>query len=281
MKNSLMPPLDLIHWTGSDSEKSFLAVGQEYFNYFRDKCGLKPGMSVLDIGCGVGRMAIPLLDFLTPDGRFEGIDVDPRSIKWAAENITPRYPNFRFHHSDVFNLTYNAGGKIAPHRYRLPFANETFDFLWGTSVFTHMLPPSMENYLSELARVLKTGGQCLLTFFLLNDSTERFIKAGKSAFHFPHRWGPCGVQSLETPENVVGYDEAVVQQLFSANGLAIRQPISYGYWTGRTGTTNSQDVVIARKERSVGALTRLVRKAKLYRFQKPEFVAEPRFARAA
>lgn len=36
---------------------------------------LIPGERVLDVGCGVGRMAIPLTRYLSAEGSYEGFDV--------------------------------------------------------------------------------------------------------------------------------------------------------------------------------------------------------------
>ncbi len=57
-------------------------------------------------------------------------------------------------------------------------------FVLLTSVFTHMLPQDMDNYLSEVARVLKPDGRCLITYFLLNPESLALIDAEESSFNF-------------------------------------------------------------------------------------------------
>lgn len=49
----------------------FKKTGEEFLGYFTN-CGLQPEHNVLDIGCGIGRMAIPLTRFLK--GRYEGFE---------------------------------------------------------------------------------------------------------------------------------------------------------------------------------------------------------------
>jgi len=44
-----------------------------------------------------------------------------------------------------------------------------------------MFTPDMENYLKEISRVLKPGGRCFITYFLLNNESEKLIKTGKSS----------------------------------------------------------------------------------------------------
>src|SRR5262245_3273757 len=166
----LLPPMELIgHVSGTLDANLFHAVGREFLNYFRDLCRLRPTARVLDLGCGCGRMAIPLTGYLDRTGSYEGIDIHLPGIEWATENISANFPNFRFQRADVANTTYNPHGKIQQHQYRLPFASGSFDFAFLTSVFTHMLPSAMENYFREVVRVLRVGGRALMTFFLLND----------------------------------------------------------------------------------------------------------------
>lgn len=49
-------------------------IGEHFLGHFRNLCDLKPGEVVLDVGCGVGRMAVPLTGFLSPKGRYEGFE---------------------------------------------------------------------------------------------------------------------------------------------------------------------------------------------------------------
>ena len=43
------------------------------------------------------------------------------------------------------------------------------------SVFTHMLPAAVTTYTSEISRVLKKGGRAVVTYFLLNAESRRFV----------------------------------------------------------------------------------------------------------
>jgi len=123
-------------------------------------------------------MAIPLTKYLS-EGSYEGIDIIPYHINWCKKNIMSRYPNFRFQMADVFNKLYNPKGKYKPSEYEFPYQDEDFDFVFLTSVFTHMLPKDMENYFSQIARVLRKKGRCLITFFLLNKESLRLIEMVK------------------------------------------------------------------------------------------------------
>src|SRR5438128_11248357 len=57
-----VPPQQLIDGVGGGD---FNAIGKEFFAYFTDLCGLGRDDYVLDVGCGCGRMAVPLVAYLT------------------------------------------------------------------------------------------------------------------------------------------------------------------------------------------------------------------------
>jgi ubiquinone/menaquinone biosynthesis C-methylase UbiE len=146
---------------GGDFEK----IGKEILQTLIEIGGLKPSERVLDVGCGVGRVAIPLTKYLKDNGSYEGFDVVPKEIKWCQKNISPRFPNFNFQLADVYNKAYNPYAKHEASKYKFPYDDDTFDFVFLTSVFTHMLTKDMENYLSEIVRVLKKGGNALSLIF--------------------------------------------------------------------------------------------------------------------
>lgn len=129
------------------------------------------------MGCGIGRKTIPLTKYLDKTGRYEGFDIIKTEVDLCKKRISTKYPNFHFQRVDIFNECYNPKGKYKASEFKFPFENEFFDFVVLGSIFTHMLPEDIENYLSEIARVLKKGGRFLITFFLLNKESLELINA--------------------------------------------------------------------------------------------------------
>ena len=78
---------------------------------------------VLDIGCGIGRMAAPLATFLSPEGSYDGTDIVKDGIDWCNEKINSKYPNFRFWLDDIYNSRYNPNGLYKASEYEFPFEN--------------------------------------------------------------------------------------------------------------------------------------------------------------
>ena len=243
-KDDLVPPRRLIRNIGG----SFADVGNAFCRHFVELGGLRPNERVLDAGCGVGRMAVPLTQYLAESGSYDGFDIDAREIGWCTRHITARYPNFRFKVADIYNKLYNPKGAFADTEYKFPYADESFDFVFMTSVFTHMLQPGMENYLSEVSRTLKRDGRCLITYFLLNEESMGLMQAKRGSLDFRHNQGACRLADERVPEAAVAYDEAFVRNAFRANGLSIVEPVRYGRWCDRPVAFDYQDIVLARKQ---------------------------------
>jgi SAM-dependent methyltransferase len=238
-RDPLLPPRRQLFVGDGD----YRATGREFRRLFIDLGGLRAEDDVLDVGSGIGRIAVGLTDFL--EGRYEGFDVVRKGVEWSQREITPRYSNFRFQRADVFNKRYNRGGRWRASEYRFPYDDAAFDFVILTSVFTHLLPADAENYVREVGRVLRPGGTCFATFFLLDEQTLGLIGTGQATPTF-HIEGD-GYRTIRkgNPEAAVAHPLQDVRRWFAAAGLE-NTTIHPGSWSGRSDWTTYQDVVIAR-----------------------------------
>ncbi len=224
----------------------FRAVGDELLGLLVDQAQLRPDERVLDVGCGIGRLARPLTGYLSPAGRYTGFDVVPAGIEWCRERIAPRFPNFRFELADVRNAAYNPGGDADAATYRFPYPDACFDLAAATSLFTHLTPAAAANYLRETARVLAPGGRLLATFFVLDDEARAALADGRADQRFPQPLDAgAWTGDPATPEHVVAYEPAWIEQALAAAGLTPRLPFGGGSWCGRAAARTYQDVVVA------------------------------------
>jgi SAM-dependent methyltransferase len=248
-RDELVPPKSQI-FTGSVDD--FRTSGARLVDRLVDFGGLTSESKILDIGCGMGRLAVALTSYLSRNGAYEGMDIVPAGIKWCNENIASTHPNFHFKLADISNTEYNPAGSVKASEYPFPFPSETFDLVVLASVFTHMLPGDMEHYVAEISRVLKSGGHCFATYSLLNGESRLRMESGQSSLRFKHKVGPCSVVDRKVPELAVAYDERYVQDLYAKHGLSTQNNIYYGSWCRRSPSAGqesgaSQDLVLATK----------------------------------
>ncbi|MBC8155567.1 MAG: methyltransferase domain-containing protein [Bacteroidetes bacterium] len=243
MRDVLTPPRSRIFIGAGD----FKLVGQEFKRHFINNGGLKPHESVLDVGCGIGRMAIPLTDYLTSPGQYEGFDIVRQGIEWCQRTVTPRFPNFRFQLADVHNSHYHPEGRYQAHDYRFPFADNRFDFVFLTSVFTHMPVRETEHYIAEISRVLKPGGRCFATFFILNEESRRLMAGEGSTYNFQYELNGRYIFDPKDPDLGTAFNDSQVSSMLEKHGLSAQNSIYPGSWCGRKDTLSFQDVVVAHK----------------------------------
>lgn len=110
-----------------------------------DMLRLRPGASVLDVGCGVGEVCVELAERVAPNGRVAGVDLSEAMIEAARRTVA-------------------SAGKAVDLRvasvYALPFADGTFDAVRAERVFQHLDNP--EAGLREMMRVTRPGGRLLV-----------------------------------------------------------------------------------------------------------------------
>jgi len=244
-RDQLTPPRRLVESIGGD----FRQAGEEFFQHFVKLGGLKPDARILDVGCGCGRMAVPLTRYLSPEGGYWGFDIVEENVRWCQKNLEPKYRNFHFLVADVYNKNYRPKGRYKAAEYRFPYQDSFFDLVSLTSVFTHMLTADMQNYLREISRVLKPGGRGLTTFFLLNEESRALLSQGAGKVKFPYARQDCMVSEQDFPETAVAFEESFIRQNCAARELEIVEPLRYGSWCGRKQWLSFQDIVVAEKKK--------------------------------
>jgi SAM-dependent methyltransferase len=223
---ALLPPDGLIEAPGGN-RKNFPVIGKFYVNLWWQEGLFDQNSTVLDIGCSTGRMAIPMTQILSK-GQYTGFDVVKQSVDFCSERITPVFKNFNFDHFDTKSTYYNRNGTLDPTDTAFPYITDEFDFIWATSVFTHMgSEGAFKRYIMELSYVLKKRGRAFLTFFLKSGD-----KPG-ACHHFPFAVTPnVSVFDLGSPDIISAYDEHFLARIFTDNDLRIDKVIRGSWSTG-------------------------------------------------
>jgi SAM-dependent methyltransferase len=243
-------PIELMLKTGGGPD-TFDYISQAHVNNLKKYVGIDPHFTVLEIGCGIGRDAIPLTQILDPQrgGRYIGIDIIKPSIDWCVANIQERNPNFVFHHMDIGDQLHNPGGKINTLESFIPVPNKHADRIILQSVFTHLLRPELEHYFAELSRVMKNDALTYATVFLYDEDILQKARATNLTpfdLRFEHEIEPgCRINNVDYPTGAVAYSPALIGELLEKYGLQQVRPPLQGGWSGfYPDPEDGQDVLI-------------------------------------
>jgi SAM-dependent methyltransferase len=167
--------------------------------------------TVLDFGCGCGRLARQIMQQRTQPKHYVGFDLHRGMISWCQNNLTPKSKNFVFRHHNVENSSFNPGvGK--PQLLPMPADDGEFSLIIALSVFTHTIESHAEYYLKEVARVLrKNDGELAASFFLFD----------KQYFPMMHDFQNALYISIDDPWNAVIFDRTWLEQTLNNLGLRI------------------------------------------------------------
>jgi SAM-dependent methyltransferase len=200
---------------------------------------------VLDLGSGNGQKARVLSRYLNEQGSYEGLDIVRDGIEWCR-NAYAGFPNFRFTLAeDLYSSHYNPNGHVRAEKYRLPYRGEDFHLVFCASLFTHLLPHETENYVAEIARVLRPKGRLVLTAFLLNSDSLR--TADQGSIKFPIECDGYRVANAVDPSWAVAIPEDFLRHAMERCGLRICE-VTYGFWAGAPDLLSAlQDCLIAVK----------------------------------
>jgi SAM-dependent methyltransferase len=225
-REAMIPPKGAVFVGGGDFKK----IGQLLLNLMIRYVDLKPDDTVLDIGCGIGRLAVPLTGYLNQKGAYYGFDIVKQGIDWCNRHIAKKHPNFHFLHTPLKNDLYNLETASEPHRFVFPYPDNQFDAIVLTSVFTHMLADDVANYLHQIHRVMAVNGKCMASFFILNENAKNNIRQKKTDFVFPFYHKNCYLMDEKVKEANVAYEEFFLLDLFRQANLKVEQ-IHYGGWS--------------------------------------------------
>jgi len=107
---------------------------------------LPPGSRGLDAGCGIGLQALLLAEAVGPTGHVTGLDLSPAFLA-RARGIAGK-------HSLGARTSFREG-----NIHRLPFDDNTFDWLWSVDCAGYRLVADPLRLVQELARVVRPGGR--------------------------------------------------------------------------------------------------------------------------
>jgi SAM-dependent methyltransferase len=241
-------PIELLNMTGGGVE-TFDAIADAHISNLKKFIGISPGHSILEIGCGIGRDAIPLTKLLSKNGKYLGVDIIKRSIDFCNKNIKARYKNFNFIHYDVADQLHNPNGTIKTVDIKLPMPDQSIDRIIAWSVFTHLYENDIRHYLNEFRRVLKTDGLAYVTVFVVDEvilNAARKTNLTPFNLRFEHLLTEgCFINDPAFPLGAIAYTRDALHAMIKDAGLALNRDFLRGAWSGFfSEPEDGQDVMI-------------------------------------
>lgn len=244
-RHKYVPPRGFIYTGSPSNTNNFIAQSNHQLNILQNEINLKPDDTVLDIGCGIGRTAISLCEYLQSNGHYEGFDVVKSGVDWCNSGIGNDYPNFNFTFIPLFNDLYN-NSHLKADKFVFPYQQEFFDKVFSFSVFTHMQIEEIQNYFKEINRVLKKDGLAISTFFLYSSEEEELISTSKD-FNFPIQKHGYRLMNNRVKSGNIAINKEKLTEMMENENLSIVKIID-GFWKGNEEAKEYQDIVVFKKQ---------------------------------
>ena len=189
--------------SGHTDEATLELTARGTIDMLKSTIGIDPSDVILEIGCGIGRVGLPLSKECL---HWVGSDISSGMLKHAAARLASR-PNTTLVELASVGL--------------LELPADSFDVVYCTIVFMHLLEWDRFRYVEEAFRVLRPGGRCYVDNFTVDTETGWKIFMDSYAYLIDRR--PAHISMSSSREELrtylvrAGFEDVKVHDL--ANGL--------------------------------------------------------------
>jgi ubiquinone/menaquinone biosynthesis C-methylase UbiE len=197
--------------TISSNELEYNRRAQEDFETIFSGIQIEPTSTILEIGCGIGRL-LALLVAQTRSGRVIGVDISEGMIQQARAALGER---------DNLTLEVNSGADLS----MIP--DRSIDFIYSKDVFIHIHGIGIvKSYLTEVERVLRPSGSFRFNVRLMDTATMFSNSPGGLWAKVAYSIGVLSPIRSDAGPPIPGFDglqyrERDLRQLATAAGLEI------------------------------------------------------------
>jgi SAM-dependent methyltransferase len=175
-----------LHVIGSEREEDFAATGAETRDVLVNTVGIRPDDTVLEIGCGVGRVGQVLAPICK---QWIGCDVSGNMIQHTRRRLQA-FPNVTLVEISGYDLK--------------PIADQSVNVVYCTIVFMHLDEWDRYNYVLEAHRVLRPGGRVFIdNFSITTDEGWAVFETHRTLF--PPDKRPAHISKSSTPQELETY----------------------------------------------------------------------------
>jgi len=132
--------------------------------------GIKPKSTLLDLGCGTGRLMCKAVPYLL-QGNYTGMDISASVLAHCIDLLAAPFI------SEKKPRLIQGDGSLKPVK------DYSFDYIWAHSVVTHLPPDIVKELFNDLSSML--FGEFSFTFKL---STEGINRTGLKQWAYPIKW---------------------------------------------------------------------------------------------
>lgn len=118
-----------------------------------ERSGIKPGMVVMELGCGSGSFTTFVARVVGEQGKVYAVDIQPEMLVQLKRKLA------KIENQDITNIELKEASA-----YNLPFEDESLDLVYMVTVLMEI--PDRGRALQEMKRILKPGGILAVTEFL-------------------------------------------------------------------------------------------------------------------
>ena len=208
-------PLKEFRFCGSEFQNNqfFIKSSENEAIKILNNLKINNDITILDIGCGYGRIAIGLKR-INKNIKYIGMDVHQKAINWCLKYLSNE--TYSFSRIDFENERYNKNGMKIDRNFQFKILDKTIDYIYLYSVFSHMTEEHMIIYLNDFKRILKENGKIHFTTFI-EENVPNFEINPTNYLN----------QELSGPLHVVRYKKEYIFNLLNDLGFNIVN-FSYG-----------------------------------------------------
>lgn len=199
---------------------------------------IQPNCSILDLGCGTGRI-LSKLQQITKNA--VGFDICERFLGFC------RPYNLRTYHVDVEHPEFNPTGKVDPLSAFLPFKEGSYERVIGIAVLNHQDITRAQTIIKEALRVTKKGGLTIFTVLLLNAQSRFQLQQNQCVFKLQEKTDDWWVSNVTRPYLNCALDETIIRRTIIENRGQVVEPIYYGQWRQLNHAPTGHDLLVIRK----------------------------------
>jgi ubiquinone/menaquinone biosynthesis C-methylase UbiE len=196
----------------SESDEQIVGDGYDWIGDVElavlQKSGLRPTDTLVDFGCGTGRLAVKVIPVLN-GGAYVGIEVARNILDRAERNVAAACPE----PPCALQWLHNPGRGF-------PLDDASVDMICAFSVFTHLEHEDTYVYLSDARRVIKPQGRFVYSCLPLELDYSQAVFRDEAARELGDRWAK--------PRNVATSRELMDQVARLAGWKPVR------WWRGDT-----------------------------------------------